>query len=465
MKKQQEKDLLVSGGLNSEAVTDWLNACPSATSDFGSDKKYFGKFWSASENLRAQLPTKPKRLDAQQQAVEVILKSERAARELFLKAHAQELYNALTDNLNQFIRLEELIYQVAELVPGLCPTREEVAMEADLMQSEKDGREVEQGIFLAHVLALPRAGQHLCHAMMLPLPQSAKALEKFISDGVLDLGPARLERRGKAVYLIESNPRFLNAEDNDTLELMEVAVDVAILDPGSEILVMRGGIVENPKYAGQHIFGAGINLTQLYMGNIPYEWFMRRDLGYLNKLYRGVASKEAVPDDVNGSAHEKPYVAVVDNFAIGGHCQLLLIADYVLAGQKAFMTLPARKEGFIPGFANLRLPRFVGDRIARQAIQYEKRLECDSDAGRLICDELVPEEEMEAAIDSVIEGLTSAGAVSVIGNRRAFRVGQEPFDIFRSYASVYAREQAYCHYSPALIANLERNWDARNRKV
>jgi hypothetical protein len=30
--------------------------------------------------------------------------------------------------------------------------------------------------------------------------------------------------------------------------------------------------------------------------------------------------------------------------------------------------------------------------------------------------------------------------------------------------SVYAREQAYCLYSPALIDNLERNWDAANRR-
>ena len=58
-----------------------------------------------------------------------------------------------------------------------------------------------------------------------------------------------------------------------------------------------------------------------------------------------------------------------------------------------------------------------------------------------------------------------AALVSDIGNRRAIRVGQEPLDLFRRYASVYAREQAYCHFSPALIANLERNWDARNRKA
>jgi len=27
--------------------------------------------------------------------------------------------------------------------------------------------------------------------------------------------------------------------------------------------------------------------------------------------------------------------------------------------------------------------------------------------------------------------------------------------------AVYAREQAYCHFSPALIANLEKNWKVK----
>jgi thioesterase DpgC len=172
-----------------------------------------------------------------------------------------------------------------------------------------------------------------------------------------------------------------------------------------------------------------------------------------------------VPDDVAGRTTEKPWIAAIDSFAIGGHCQLLLVADYVLAAGDAFMSLPARKEGIIPGFANLRLPRFTGDRIARQAIQYERRLPCDSPEGRLICDEIVPPAEMEAAIARVTAGLASAGAVSAIGNRRAFRIGQEPLDLFRRYCSLYAREQAYCHFSPALIANLERNWGAASRRL
>jgi thioesterase DpgC len=138
--------------------------------------------------------------------------------------------------------------------------------------------------------------------------------------------------------------------------------------------------------------------------------------------------------------------------------------DYVLAARDAFLTLPARKEGIIPGAANLRLPRFTGDRIARQAIQYERRLECDSPEGRLICDEIVEPDAMDAALERVVTGLTTSGVVSAAGNRRALRIGQEPLDTFRSYFAIYAREQACCHFSPALISNLERYWNAQNRK-
>jgi thioesterase DpgC len=129
------------------------------------------------------------------------------------------------------------------------------------------------------------------------------------------------------------------------------------------------------------------------------------------------------------------------------------------------MTLPARKEGIIPGVSNLRLPRFVGDRIARQAIMYERRIDCDSDVGRMICDEVVPPGDLDAKIVEVIDRITTSGVVGATGNRRALRVGAEPFDTFRRYMAVYAREQAWCHFSPALIANLETYWNAQSRRA
>src|SRR5438270_1267182 len=136
---------------------------------------------------------------------------------------------------------------------------------------------------------------------------------------------------------------------------------------------------------------------------------MLRDLGLVNKLYRGLALPAVSPE---ADSIEKLWIGAIEGFAIGGHCQVVLTLDYVLAARDAYMTLPARKEGIIPGAANLRLPRFVGARMARQAVLAERRIDCASPEGRLICDELVAPEEMEAAIARTVEKLTGSGVVS-----------------------------------------------------
>ena len=76
-------------------------------------------------------------------------------------------------------------------VPGLTPTAAQVAAEAAHLQGDKDGVEIDQGIFLAHVLASDAAGRHLCHAMLLPRPERAEHLQKFAADGRIDLGTVR----------------------------------------------------------------------------------------------------------------------------------------------------------------------------------------------------------------------------------------------------------------------------------
>jgi thioesterase DpgC len=458
-----DRSILQAAGVPGMAIEAWLGALPAGTGVFAEDARSHGVFWRVCDELIGHLPAKPARTPGQAKAADAILSRAREMRERFLRAHVEPVYAAVSHDYTRFVRLEELVFAAADVAPGLVPTRQQVAAEAERLQRDKDGREIDQGILLAHILAHERAGRHLCHAMLLPRPEARQHLARLAADGVVDLGPARVERRGRAVHLTAGNPRYLNAEDQTTLDAMEIAVDVATLG-GGDIAVLRGGTVDHPKYRGRHIFGAGINLTHLYRGKIPFVWFLQRDMGFVHKLLRGVARPDVLPDDTHGQGIEKPWVAAVDAFAIGGHCQVLLTMDYVLAADDAYLTLPARKEGIIPGVSNMRLPRFTGDRLARQLIQYERRLECDSPEGRLICDEVVPAGEMDAAIARVVDGLTSSGAVSAVGNRRAFRVTQEPLDDFRRYCAVYAREQAYCHFSPALIANLERYWDAQNRK-
>ncbi|HYM03570.1 MAG TPA: enoyl-CoA hydratase/isomerase family protein [Stellaceae bacterium] len=451
--------------LPADAVDAWIDAGAEVTGDFPRDAAAFSRQWQAGAALAQRLPPKPRRNPAEAAAGEALTRADRAARDRFLAAHADTVYRRLTKDFSDFVRAEPLVYAAAALVPGLVPTRATVAAERELMQADKPGAEIDQGIFLSRILADRAAGAHLCHAMLLPRADSLERLPELVRTGAVALPSATVERRGKAAQVTMRNRRFLNAEDESTFDDLEIAIDLALLDSATEIAVLRGDTVDHPKYRGRRLFSAGINLTHLYYGKIRYLWYVTREMGLVNKMFRGLAKPDASPDEVCGDTIEKPWIAAVDGFAIGGGCQILLVTDYVLAASDAYMTLPARKEGIIPGASNLRLPRFTGDRIARQAILYGRRLECDSDAGRLICDEIAAPEDMDAALDRVIEGFTSSGLVSAAGNRRAFRVGEEPLDVFRAYMAVYAREQAYCHFSPALIANLERHWNAQQRRA
>jgi len=371
------------------------------------------------------------------------------------------VYEELTDGLTRPLRLTDLTYTAAERHPGLVPTRAQIDAERTHNQSEKAGLEIAQGDFIARVLADPRCGGHLIAAMSAPLPDALAALEAFRRDGSVDLGPMRVDRDGPIGVVTNQNHGCLNAEDDLSTWAMEVAIDLVLLDDAIEVGVLRGGPATHPKHAGRRIFGAGINLTHLYTGQISLiEFMLDRELGALTKMYRGHGVTSDLPVRLGAGAREKPWVAAVESFAIGGACQWLLVMDRVLAQRGSYLNLPARKEGIIPGCANLRLPRLVGERPARQAIMFERAFEADSPAGRLIADEVVDEDEMDAAIERSATQLLSAGTTALVANRRALRVAQEPLDHFRRYMSLYASEQARCMYSPALIDNLERNWQA-----
>jgi thioesterase DpgC len=456
---------LTAAGLPSDDIGRWLQGEPKGITNFPADRESFSNFWRLSADLLRRLPLKAHRDEREHTAAHIIVEKARAARVRFLASYCDVIYDALTAQRSRFVRIEDLVLKAASLVPGLVPTKEQIAGELGFSQRDKSGIEIDQGLFASAVLGSAWSGRHLCHAMLLPRPEAQALLPQFERDGIVKLGGASVHRAGKAAVVTLSNPRFLNAEDQTTLDGTEICVDLALLDPRTEIAVMRGAVVEHPKYRGQRVLGSGINLTHLYHGRIPFIWYLQRDLGYVNKIYRGLASAaDAPPDEFGGATVEKLWIAAVETFAIGGHCQILLVMDYVLAERGAFLSLPARKEGIIPGAANMRLPRFTGDRIARQAIQYERRFDCDSPDGRLVCDEIVEPGAMDAALDRVVQALTGSGVVSAAANRRAFRISQEPLATFRAYFSIYAREQAHCHFSPTLISNLERFWNAQNRK-
>jgi len=66
-------------------------------------------------------------------------------------------------------------------------------------------------------------------------PDAEALLPKFARDGVVELDGASVRRVGKAAVVTQNNPRFLNAEDQTSLAGAEICVDLALLDPKTEL--------------------------------------------------------------------------------------------------------------------------------------------------------------------------------------------------------------------------------------
>lgn len=405
-----------------------------------------------ADELIASLPEPGERSSPQQAAAEAAHDATRAIRGLFMDTHAEAAYQELTDCRTRYLRLPELVEAAAIAFPGLVPTAEQMAAERARPQACKEGREIDQGIFLRGVLRSPLAGPHLLDAMLRPTPRALRLLSEFSRTGLADLGSVHLERRDGAARLTMCRDDCLNAEDNQQVDDVETAVDLALLDPGVQVGFLRGGEMSHPRYRGKRVFSAGINLKALHAGDISLvDFLLRRELGYIHKLVRGVLA-EGGPRWQSPTC-AKPWVAAVDGFAIGGGMQLLLVFDHVIAASDAYFSLPAAQEGIVPGAANFRLTRCVGPRLARQVILEGRRIRATEPSARLLVDEVVDPPELGEAIERSLDRLQSP---AVVVNRRMLNLAEEPLDEFRLYMAEFAVQQALRLYSKDVIRKVGR---------
>lgn len=409
----------------------------------------------------AALPAAGSRSSEERASADTVTDGVRTLRAAFLRTHVDAVYDELTANRTNHLRVGELAQAAATAFPGLVPDAGRLAAERARAQAAKAGHEIDQGIFFRHVLGSPRSGAHLLDAMLRPTPRALDLLPQYSRTGRLHLPSVRLDRDDGVARLTLCRDDCLNAEDGAQVDDMETVVDLALLDPQVEVGLVRGGTMSHPRYAGKRVFSAGINLKALHGGGIPLvDFLLRRELGYIHKLWRGV-----LLDDGTGwrsRTLEKPWAAVVDGFAIGGGAQLLLVFDHVLAAADAYFSLPAAKEGIIPGASNFRLGRGGGARFSRGLILRGRRIRATEPDARLLVDEVWESEDLDEATERALRGLRGP---AVLANRRMLNLAEESPDAFRLYMAEFALQQALRLVSEDVIEKVGRFTAERARSA
>lgn len=186
-----------------------------------------------------------------------------------------------------------------------------------------------------------------------------------------------IEKENKVGVLRINRPEAMNSLNTEVLEELLMAVEQVKNDQDIFVLVITG--------EGK-AFVAGADISEMStMDPVQARSFAEAGL----KVFREIESME------------KPVVAAVNGFALGGGCELAMACDIRIASTKAKFGQPEVGLGVTPGFGGtVRLSRLVGPAKAKELIYTGNIIKADEALGiGLVNSVSEPEELMGAAME------------------------------------------------------------------
>jgi enoyl-CoA hydratase len=192
----------------------------------------------------------------------------------------------------------------------------------------------------------------------------------------MELNNVILEKEGRVAVVTLNRPKALNALNSETLKELDVVIDDLEKDDDIYAVILTG--------SGDKAFVAGADITEMKDLNTMAA---RRFSILGNKVFRRLENLE------------KPVIAAISGFALGGGCELAMACDIRIASQKARFGQPEVGLGITPGFGGTqRLARLVGTGIAKELIYTGRMVKADEALSIGLVNKIVePEKLMEEA--------------------------------------------------------------------
>lgn len=120
-------------------------------------------------------------------------------------------------------------------------------------------------------------------------------------------------------------------------------------------------------------------------------------------------------------------VAAINGAALGGGCEIALACDFRIAVPSAKIGLPETNLGLIPGWGGIgRMARVVGTSAARRLVFGGVPVSAEEANDRGLVDEVVPPEELGAAVEKLFKSLARGGPRAIGLAKRVLLGGDEP---------------------------------------
>ncbi len=182
-----------------------------------------------------------------------------------------------------------------------------------------------------------------------------------------------IEKENGLAQLTINRPKKLNALNRETLEEIHNAFAELESDENVKIIVLTG--------SGEKAFVAGADISEF------------ADYSIAEGKNLAAKGQEEVFDRI--ANFNKPVIAAINGFALGGGLELAMAAHFRIASDNAKMGLPETSLGVIPGYGGTqRLPQLVGKGRAMEMIMTAGMIDAKQALQYGLVNHVTPAEEL-----------------------------------------------------------------------
>ncbi len=210
----------------------------------------------------------------------------------------------------------------------------------------------------------------------------------------------KYEVKDGIAYVTVSRPKALNALSKEVLDELRTAFGQVESDPNVQVAILTGD---------GKAFVAGADIAQMAgLTAIEGHEMMIQGAQVMNYI-------ESI---------DKPVIAAVNGFALGGGCELAMACDIRIASEKAQFGQPEVNLGIIPGFGGTqRLPRLVGKGMGKYLIMTGDYIKADEALRIGLVEKVVAPEELMPTCEALAKKIMSKAPIAIKAAKIAINNG------------------------------------------
>jgi enoyl-CoA hydratase len=201
-----------------------------------------------------------------------------------------------------------------------------------------------------------------------------------------------VEKRGAVTLMTLNRPQALNALNSQVLaDLLDAFADYDA-DAGQRCAVLTGS---------EKAFAAGADIKEM-SGQGFAEMFGQNFFGGYEKI----------------TATRKPWIAAVSGYALGGGCELAMMADFIIAADTARFGQPEVKLAVTPGMGgSQRLTRAVGKAKAMELCLTGRMMDAEEAERSGLVARIVPAADLVADALKTAEVIAGMAPLAILANK------------------------------------------------